>query len=251
MKIKNNKLLILIIFLISSCILVNYTSPVKAENLNIQSESKAITVDNEKKIVYLTFDDGPSTVVTNKILDILKEQNIKATFFVVGCKIEGREEILKRIYNEGHIIGLHTYTHKYKQIYSSESAFLEEMDKTSEEVKRVINIEPKAIRFPSGSKKHLSYSLLEKLHDRNYRIYDWNLSLSDGVDYNTSANKLYEEATTKCINPNRIFLLAHCDQPNKNTCDALPKIIEHYKDLGYEFQAISNDTPEYHFRVSK
>ena len=125
------------------------------------------------------------------------------------------------------------------------------MDKTAEEVKRVINIKPTAIRFPAGSKKHLSYSLLEKLHDHNYKIYDWNLSLSDGIDYNTPATKLYQEATTKCINPNRIFLLAHCDQPNKNTCDALPNIIKHYKDLGYEFQAISNDTPEYHFRVSK
>lgn len=244
-------MLSLITLLILSYILVNHFSPIRVPNSSIDTQSKVVTADTERKIVYLTFDDGPSTVVTNKILDVLKEQNIKATFFVVGNKIQGREEILKRIYNEGHTIGLHTYTHKYRQIYSSESAFIEEMDKTAEEIKRVINIDPKAIRFPSGSKKHLSFSLLEKLHERNYKIYDWNLSLSDGIDYNTPATKLYQEATTKCINPNRIFLLAHCDQPNKNTCDALPSIIKHYKNLGYEFQSINNDTPEYHFRVSK
>lgn len=248
---KNKKILTLIALLICSYILVNYIFPLKDPNSSINTQSKTITENNEKKIMYLTFDDGPSTVVTNKILDILKEQNIKATFFVVGNKIEGREDILKRIYTEGHIIGLHTYTHKYRQIYSSENAFIEEMDKTSEEIKKVINIEPKAIRFPSGSKKHLSSTLLEKLHEHNYKIYDWNLTLSDGIDYNTPAAKLYEEATGKCINPNKIFLLAHCDQPNKNTCDALPSIIKYYKDSGYEFQSITNDTPEYHFRVSK
>lgn len=249
MKIK--KKITLIAFLICSCIVFNYIFPVKTPNASVDVQSKNIIANNEKKILYLTFDDGPSTVVTNKILDILKEENIKATFFVVGNKIQGREDILKRIHAEGHTIGLHTYTHKYRQIYSSENTFLEEMNKTSEEIKKVINIEPTAIRFPSGSKKHLSPGLLEKLHEHNYKIYDWNLCLSDGIDYNTPATKLYKEATGKCINPNRIFLLAHCDQPNKNTCDALPNIIKYYKNLGYEFEAITNDTPEYHFRVSK
>ncbi|KZL92139.1 polysaccharide deacetylase family protein [Clostridium magnum] len=248
---KTKKNLILIAFLICTYILVNYMFPSKTSTLSVDTQLKDITINNEKKIIYLTFDDGPSVVVTNKILDTLKEQNVKATFFLVGSKIQGREDILKRIHTEGHTIGLHTYTHKYRQIYSSEDAFIEEMDKTSEEIKKIVNIEPKAIRFPSGSKKHLSASLLEKLHQRNYKIYDWNLSLSDGIDYNTSSAKLYKEATKKCINPNRIFLLAHCDQPNKNTCDALPNIIKYYKDLGYEFQPITNDTLEYHFRVSK
>jgi len=248
---KIKKKLTLIVFLICSYIIVNHLSLYKTSNLSIDTESKNIIVNNEKHVLYLTFDDGPSTVVTNKILDILKSENIKATFFIVGNKIEGKEDVLKRIYAEGHTIGLHTYTHKYRQIYSSEDAFIEEMNKTSKEIKRVINIEPKAIRFPSGSKKHLTPSLLEKLHNHNYKVYDWNLCLSDGIDYNTPAGKLYKEGTTKCINPNRIFLLAHCDQPNKNTCDALPNIIKYYKDLGYEFQSITNDTPEYHFRVSK
>lgn len=236
---------------IISIITVLLASLILMGSLNIAKADPTSTANSTEKVVYLTLDDGPSTVVTNKILDILKEENVKATFFVVGYKIEGREEIIKRMFNEGHSIGLHTYTHQYKKIYSSDNAFIDEMDKTAAEIKRVIGTEPKPIRFPSGSKNHLSRSLLEKLHAKDYKIYDWNLSVSDGLDYNTPVDKLYREATSKCINPTKVFLLAHCDQPNKNTCLALPKIIKHYKDLGYKFKPITASTPEYHFRISK
>ncbi|MBV7276505.1 polysaccharide deacetylase family protein [Clostridium thailandense] len=218
---------------------------------HITNYSTVSASDPNHKVIYLTFDDGPSNLVNNKILDILNNENVKATFFIVGYKINGNEQTLKRIYTEGHSIGLHTYTHKYKKIYANDNAFIEEMDKTADEVKKVLGFSPRIIRFPSGSKKHLSENLLEKLHEKNYKIYDWNLSLSDGLDYNTPQDKLFREATQKCVNPSRIFLLAHCDQPNRKTCEILPKIIKYYKDLGYEFKAITVDTPEYHFRVSK
>lgn len=203
------------------------------------------------KVIYLTFDDGPSTEVTPKILDILKGKNVKATFFLIGCKIQGREDIVKRIFNEGSSIGLHTYTHKFNKIYSNSDYFIDEMNKTASEIEKVTGFSPKIIRFPTGSNGHLTNSLLEKLHVSGYKIYDWNLALSDGIDYNTSVDKLYREGTQKCVNPNKIFLLAHCDSQNKNTCAVLPKIIKHYKDLGYEFKTITENTHEYHFRVKK
>lgn len=208
--------------------------------------------DNHEKIVYLTFDDGPSFIVTPRILDILKEKEVKATFFVVGNKIQDREEILKRIKEEGHAIGLHTFTHKYKTIYSSYENFVKEMDDTAEEINRVLGYKPTAIRFPTGSKPHLNEELLVKLHEKNYRIYDWNASLSDGLNYNTSTDKLVREAA-KIVgrNSNKIFLLLHCDQTNKNTAKALPVIIDYYKDLGYEFRIIDNNTSEYYFRFKK
>lgn len=250
MKNKSRIISVIISLLLISIFVINI-APVKAMSLNINKEEPSTTTIKNKKVIYLTFDDGPSTIVTSKVLDILKAENIKATFFVVGYKIEGREELIKRIYKEGHCIGLHSFTHHYKQVYSSDKAFIEEMDKTGEEIKKILGFQPKVIRFPSGSKPHLSKSLLEKLHDKNYKIYDWNLSLSDGLDYNISADRLYKEATAKCVNPNKIFLLAHCDQPNKNTCTVLPKVIKYYKDLGYEFKPITDTTPEYHFRISK
>lgn len=222
---------------------------------NEVSKVKAITQgksSDEEKVIYLTFDDGPSNIVTNRILDILKEKEVKATFFVVGNKIQGREEILKRINAEGHSIGLHTYTHKYRKIYSTQENFIKEMDETAEEVNKILGYSPKAIRFPTGSKPHLNNILLEKLHSKNYKIYDWNASLSDGINYNTPTDKLVREAHKIVGGGNsKIFLLLHCDQTNKNTAKALPIIIDYYKDLGYQFKVITEDTPEYYFRFKK
>lgn len=213
--------------------------------------TKVLSKDEPSKSIYLTFDDGPSETVTNKILDILKQENVKATFFVIGYKFEGREDVLKRIKNEGHSIGLHTFTHDYKKIYENDNSFIDEMDKSGIKLKNIIGFSPKIIRFPSGSKGHLNATFLDKLHSHGYKIFDWNICLSDGIDHNTPVNKLCDEGTKKCINPNKVFLLAHCSGENDNTCKALPQIIKHYKDLGYEFRTITESTPEYHFRVSK
>ncbi|WP_313885211.1 polysaccharide deacetylase family protein [Clostridium sp. DJ247] len=249
MKIKNKLYIFSALYLVIVYTLSNSLLHISLFHQYLQTSINTDVVEN--KVIYLTFDDGPSTNVTSKILDTLKTQDVKATFFVVGYKIDGREDLLRRIHNEGHSIGLHTYTHKYKEIYSSDEAFINEMDKTADKIKSVIGIDCNIIRFPSGSKKHLTTSMLEKLHEKNYKIFDWNLSLSDGLDCHTSPDKLLKEATQKCVCPNKIFLLLHCDQPNKTTCEALEGIICHYKKLGYDFKCITNSTPEYHFRVSK
>lgn len=203
--------------------------------------------NNESKVIYLTFDDGPSYLITNRILDILKEKQVKGTFFVVGSQIKDREKILKRIYVEGHSVGLHTYTHKYKKVYKSEEGFIEEMRKTSDEINAVIGISPTIIRFPSGSKRRLNDGFLEKLHKEKYKVYDWNASLSDGINPNLSCEILYRNAI-KLKNHHLVILLMHCNADNKRTCDALPRIIEYYKSLGYVFKTITDETPEYYFR---
>ncbi|WP_446898955.1 polysaccharide deacetylase family protein [Clostridium sp. LBM24168] len=201
-------------------------------------------------LIYLTFDDGPSDKITNEVLDILKSENVKATFFVIGYKVNGRETILRRMRDEGHSIGLHTFTHNYKKIYKNSDSFINEMNQSAKSIEKILGFSPKIIRFPSGSKDHMDKNLLDKLHSLGYKIFDWNICLSDGLDHNTPVNKLYIEGTSKCINPNKVFLLAHCSGNNQNTCKVLPKIIEHYKSLGYKFMTITEDTPEYHFRAS-
>ena len=90
------------------------------------TENEKIT-EHKKKIIYLTFDDGPSYKVTNKVLDILKENEVKATFFLIGNQIKDKEDVVKRIYEEGNSIGLHTYTHNFKKIYCDEDKFIQEM----------------------------------------------------------------------------------------------------------------------------
>jgi peptidoglycan-N-acetylglucosamine deacetylase len=218
----------------------------------VSNAAQIVSNEEEKKIIYLTFDDGPSYVITNRVLDILMEKEVKATFFVVGNKIEGREDILKRINEDGHALGLHTYSHIYKEIYSSQDKFIKEMEDTGEEVKKVLGFVPKAIRFPGGSKPYLNESLLEKLHEKKYKIYDWNASLSDGINYNISTDRLVREAHKVVGGYNsKVFLLLHCDQANKATAKALPIIIDYYKNLGYQFKTINEDTPEYYFKFKK
>ena len=205
-------------------------------------------IKNNEKIIYLTFDDGPS-VMTDKVLDVLKKNSVKATFFIIGNQIKGQESVVKRMYTEGHSIGLHTYTHIYKNIYSNKKGFISEMLKSQDEINSLIGIKPTIIRFPSGSCRHLTKDFLEQLHSYNFTIYDWNIVMPDGINCKTSPDKLYREATKTKNIEQPIILLMHCDYMHKNTCKALPSIIKFYKENGYEFKTINNKTPEIYFPI--
>ena len=200
------------------------------------------------KFAYLTFDDGPTYVVTDALLDVLKKENVKATFFVVGKEIEGKESILKRMYDEGHSIGLHTYSHNFKKIYRSTEAFIEEMRKTSNKIEEVTGFAPKIIRFPGGSSKRLNAFVLEELHKNNFKVYDWNVNICDGINPNLGTSDLVVNSQTIKGNKEAAIILMHCNFNNKNTVKALPEIIKYYLDLGYEFKAITEATPEYYYR---
>jgi len=199
-----------------------------------QVEPMAVYSSNNKKVIYLTFDDGPCEDVTNRILDILKENDIKATFFLIGNQIDGLEDTVKRIFTDGHSIGLHTYTHKFKRIYSNRNTFINEMIQSSDKINEVVGISPDIIRFPGGSRGHLSESFLDKLHGYNFKIYDWNMETVDGLNPKASPYKLYRQATKDSEELHTIILLLHCDYVHKNTCKALPEIIKYYKNKGYE-----------------
>lgn len=202
-----------------------------------------------KKDVYLTFDDGPSNKTTDKILDILKEKKVRATFFLVGSKIKGREDIIKRIYRQKSGIGLHTYSHVYNKIYRSNDTFIKEMQDTELELKNIIGKDPKIIRFPGGSSKKINKGLLKKIRKNHYKIFDWNITTEDGINNKVLPYKLYKEATK--VNPklSRYIILMHCAQENASTCKALPSIIDFYKKSGCNFKVINEKTEEYIFRT--
>ncbi len=204
-----------------------------------------------KKVIYLTFDDGPSYKVTNDVLDILKENKINATFFLIGNQIKGKEDVVKRIYNEGNGIGLHTYTHKLNKIYSSEDAFIKEMIKCRNEINSVIGVSPNIIRFPCGSNTHLNKKYVKRLHDEGFKIYDWDLDNTDGLNSRLSPDILYRKAIKGSENRQKIILLLHCTDMHKNTCKALPRIIKYYKSKGFEFKVITEDTPESYFHMKR
>lgn len=188
------------------------------------------------KVVYLTFDDGPSTVVTGRILDTLKKENIKATFFVVGDRVEGREDTLRRIAREGHTIGVHSQTHVYSQIYASDKALLADVDKCAETVRRVTGISPRVYRFPGGGGKNKEQqtTLLRK---RGYRVVGWNAVCGDEEIPGASADRLYNTTVSTSKGKSRVILLLHDSAARKNTAEALPRIIEYFRQEGYEFCA--------------
>lgn len=206
--------------------------------------------EHKKKIIYLTFDDGPSYKVTNNILNTLKENEVNGTFFLIGNQIKGKEDVVKRIYDEGNAIGLHTYTHNIKKIYSSEDIFIQEMIDCRNEINNVIGMSPNIIRFPCGSHKHLNRNYLKRLHNQGFKIYDWDLDNTDGLNAKLSPDILYSKAIKGSENRPNIILLLHCTDINKNTCRALPQIIKYYKSKGYEFNVITEDTPELYFHMN-
>lgn len=216
-----------------------------------EQNTKLTFLSNDKKVIYLTFDDGPSDIITGKILDVLKENNVKATFFLIGNQINGLEDVVKRIHNEGHSIGLHTYAHKFKKVYSNKDNFIKEMLQCRDKVNEVIGVSPNIIRFPGGSRKRLTEEYLNTIHSCNFRIYDWNVETIDGLNPKASSNKLYRQATKSSEKISPIILLLHCDYMHKNTCSALPSIIKYYKDEGYEFKPITESTPEFYYPIGK
>lgn len=237
---KNARYVVISIIVMMCIVCFGYSKGYKAYSLS--------SIPEERKI-YLTFDDGPIPGVTEKLLNVLKEQNIKATFFIVGKEIPGREDILKRIYSEGHTIGLHTYNHKFKNVYKSEDAFVDEMLQTRKKINEILNINPTAIRFPGGSSGRMTQELLDKLHSNNMKVFDWTIDLHDGCASEVSVSELIKNGTKFNPKYRRLIILAHCNSNNINTVKALPEIIKFYKELGYEFAAIGEDTPDYYYRL--
>lgn len=207
---------------------------------------------SDEKIVYLTFDDGPSEN-TKKILDILDKHDVKATFFVTGFNVPSRQYI-KEAYEAGHTVGLHSYTHDYGEIYASEEAYFDDLEKIGDMVEEQIGFVPCFIRFPGGASNTISSNynagimskLTEKVIDKGYQYYDWNYDSRDGG--NPNAEQVYQNAIG--CTENEIVLLFHDSQPKDYTVKALPKVIEHYKERGYAFKAITRESYVPHHSVN-
>ncbi len=240
-KIKLNRILI---FSIIFTILIS--SKAFAIDINEDTSSK----DNKEKVVYLTFDDGPGGNVTKDILDTLKKEEVLATFFVIGSEIKGQEAILLRIKDEGHSIGLHSFTHDRNKLYCSNDNFLNEMMKAQDAIYNVTGEKYNILRFPFGCNNksyRLTQNLVDILHKNNFKIYDWNADSGDGANYKSSPETIIRKA---CKAEDNVVVLMHCGFINKNSAKALPSIIKYYKNNGYTFKTIDENTPEI-YKVTK
>jgi peptidoglycan/xylan/chitin deacetylase (PgdA/CDA1 family) len=197
----------------------------------------------ESKTVYLTFDDGPSAR-TGEILDILKNENIKATFFIIGREGENEKELMKRIVNEGHTLGIHTYSHVYTDIYKSVDSYLTDFNKTYDLIYDTTGVKPEIFRFPGGSINKYSSLIYEEIIAemlrRGFTYYDWNASSGDAT-VKASTDSVYYNAIQSSGNKDRVVLLMHDSIAKTYTVAALPKIIEFYKSKGYQFASITNE----------
>ncbi len=206
----------------------------------------APTIVPSSKTIYLTFDDGPGAY-TSQLLDTLAYYNVKATFFVTYKP--GYKQVIKRAYNEGHTIALHTATHKYS-IYKSIDSYFADLNKISNFVKSITGEESKLVRFPGGSsntvsrsyKKGIMTSLTVELNQRGYKYFDWNISSGDTSTTNTS--KIIKNVTKRLGNGKYYIVLQH--DIKKASVNAVDEIIEYGQANGYTFAPLNINSPTVH-----
>lgn len=234
---------------------------------NVTAEGDKYTVDrndveemisgkynkDHKKIVFLTFDDGPTTQNTADILDILKSKGVRATFFIVGVNLEKSnktKELLKREIMEGHAIGNHTVTHDPKKLYPGNKVdvkeFMNELHKNNELMRSVLgdNFDCKVVRMPGGymSRKHYKDPNLKELdtafQQEGFNSIDWNAENGDakGKEYSKDEMMNFVKSTSK--NHDKVILLMHDAYGKTKTKEILPDVIDYFKTDGYEFKTI-------------
>lgn len=220
------------------------------ETLEYQKKYSKLYVTNdfnfedagERKICYLTFDDGPDAQVTSKVLDVLKKYNAKATFFVVYKKGEEELKLYKRIVDEGHTIGVHTASHNYTKIYSSVDAYLKDFNRISKHIEEYAGVKPEIFRFPGGSINSYNASnyheLIAEMVRRGYTYYDWNVSSGDASKPYVPAEEIAKNVLSSSEKTKQKIILMHDGKGHATTAEALPEIIEGMMKKGYEFKAL-------------
>ncbi len=194
--------------------------------------------------VYLTFDDGPSEY-TGEILDILAEYGVKATFFVVGSEEEGAGEAYRRIAEEGHTLGMHSYSNKYSVIYQSQEAFVEDYGKLHDYLLAETGVDVKYYRFPGGSSNQISNvpmaELIHYLNEQGVVYYDWNVTSGDAAAAFT-AEEIVEKVTGDVAKYKTSVVLLHDADGKQTTVEALRPLIEALQAMGAEILPIDADT---------
>jgi len=219
-----------------------------------QSTSPAVVSNSaiSEKKVFLTFDDGPSEM-TEKVLDCLDENSIKATFFLIGEQItEDTEELVRRMYKEGHEVGVHTYTHEKNEIYASAQAYIDDVIKTADRIREVTGKQPVYYRFPWGSANCYISSyrkeVINALAELGFQYIDWNVSGEDSVGTPSSGEILsnIKKDYNKYQEP---VVLMHDSSSNKATAQTLSDIVSLFSEAGYSFGAIGERSRPYQWKV--
>lgn len=215
-----------------------------------EEEKAADDMDDGTRKVYLTFDDGPSGN-TGKILDILAEYDVKATFFVVGKEEEKYQPLYKRIVDEGHTLAMHSYSHKYNEIYQSKESFVEDLTKLQEFLYDTTGVWCRYCRFPGGSSNTVSrvdmHELIAYLEEQDMSYFDWNVSSGDASAAYISPEAIIRNSTARLQEFPEAIILMHDASDKDTTVEALPKLIEKIQAMeDTKIVPITDDTEAIH-----
>ena len=229
-----------------------YSTPYStyADTILETATGEETTTETQPKTVYLTFDDGPSPR-TGEILDILKEYNIKATFFVIKCKDE-YIQYLQRAVEEGHTIGVHSASHKYKEIYRSVDDYLSDFTRCYDFIYNATGYTPTIFRFPGGSVNDYNAAtrkdIVREMSRRGFIYFDWNVESSDSGS-SLSSETIYNNVIKGCNGKQRAVVIMHDSIGKKTTVEALKKIIPALMEDGWNFEPLANEVKPVIFKM--
>lgn len=227
----------------------------KIKNEHIEKTSKLLTEEQQNNIlhiyndtgekrVFLTFDDGPTKAVTPFILDTLKKEDVKATFFLLGVNAQYNAELIKREFDEGHYIANHGYSHKYKEVYSSPEATFDEYNKTEQIIRDALgnqNYRSNLFRFPGGSNggyyNEIKQTAKAYLREQGIVHLDWN-SLSQDSAGTYTKEQLLQNVIDTIGDKQSVIILMHDSADKILTSEMLPDLIHYLKEKGYSFKNI-------------
>lgn len=222
----------------------NNTDANMDKNADNGMDSRDMPEEDVQK-VYLTFDDGPSEN-TEKILDILKEKNVKATFFVIGKEDEESKELYQRILAEGHTLGMHSFTHKYNVIYESLDSFAEDVEHLQSYLKEVTGVAPTIMRFPGGSSNKVSNIdmsvFIKYLNEKGITYYDWNVASGDATSQAYTPDELRQNVMNDMGKYHTSIILMHDADAKVATVEALGPMIDELQAMGVELLPIDENT---------
>lgn len=228
---------------------------------NVGTVQRTVTVygnnEGSGKRLYLTFDDGPSSEVTPRVLDILKKHNVKATFFILNYS-DANREIVRRAINEGHTIAIHGYSHDYAAIYANDEAFMQNVYKLRDKLKADFGYDARLVRFPGGSSNTVSCSynkgimtrMAARLEKEGFSYFDWNISSGDAGGNNIAREKIYNNVTRGMFGEGNNVVLMHDTNYKETTADALEDIIIYAKVKGYTLLPLTENTKPCHHGIA-
>ena len=215
------------------------------DNVYLVDNVDNIAEEGDIPMVYLTFDDGPSES-TDAILDILDDYNVKATFFVVGQDTETYGDTYRRIVNDGHTIGMHSFSHNYSKIYQSEDSFVADYNQIHNLIFETTGVDTKLYRFPGGSSNKVSNTsmsvFINYLNAIGVVYYDWNIASGDATSQAFSADELVDNVMSDVVKYKTSVVLLHDAANKKATVEALPRLIESLNEAGAMILPITDDT---------